>query len=90
MSQTNCNHISVTGHGLSDSRFARCTRVLPHSIKTAVRFLKPKANPKTRGRMIDGQFRVYWVSSHRSRSGVKYNRLLRLRRRLFINREQRK
>lgn len=40
--------------------------------------------------MISGKLRVCLVSGHRSRSGVKFNRLMRLRRRLFINREQRK
>jgi len=87
--QTNCNHISVTGHNLSDSRFARFNGVFPNSIKTAVGFLQPGAHQKTSGGMIDGKFRVYWVSSHRSPAGVKYNRLMCLRRRLFINREQR-
>lgn len=88
MNQTNRHHLSTNGDTLSASRFARCTEMLPHSIQTAVSFLSPHQKPKTKGAMMDGRFRVYWVSSHKSPQGVKYRRLLRLRRRLFINREQ--
>ncbi|WP_375191825.1 hypothetical protein [Marinobacter sp.] len=88
MSQTNRHHISVSGDSFSGSRFARRTVIFPKSIGTAVGFLNPGDKPKTRGAMLNGKFQVYWVSSHRSPSGVKYNRLLRLRRRLFMSNEQ--
>lgn len=88
MSQTNRHHLSVHGDTLSASRFARCTEILPHSIQTAVNFLSPYKAPKPKGAMMDGKFQVYWASSHRTPQGVKYRRLMRLRRRLFINREQ--
>lgn len=88
MTQTNCNHICTNGDNSSASRFARCTEILPYTIQTAVSFLSPYQAPKFRGAMMDGKFQVYSVSSHKSPQGVKYNRLLRLRRRLFINREQ--
>lgn len=69
------------------SRFARCHEVLPYTIQTAVNFLTP-LKPVPRGGMDDGKFRVYWASTHRSPGGVRYNRLLRLRRRLHTQRPQ--
>lgn len=37
---------------------------------------------KRKARMIDGRLRTVWTSMHLTPIGVKYNRLLRLRRRL--------
>jgi hypothetical protein len=88
MSLHNRHHLSTNGGNSSASRFARHAEILPHSIQTAVSFLSPYQGSKPRGAMMDGKFRVYWANTHRSAQGVKYNRLLRLRRRLFINREQ--
>lgn len=88
MNQTNRHHLFISGDNSSGSRFARCHELLPFTVQTAVSFLSPHQPSKPKGAMMDGKFRVYWASTHRSPQGVKCNRLMRLRRRLFINREQ--
>ncbi|WP_328186957.1 hypothetical protein [Marinobacter sp. OP 3.4] len=67
------------------NRFARCTEIMPYTLRVATSFLprEPFKESRTRGAMIDGKFRVYTVSGHCSRSGVKFNRLLRFRRRVL-------
>lgn len=88
MTQTNRHHLFISGDNSSSSRFARNYDPLPFTVQTAVNFLSQYQPSNPKGAMMDGKFRVYWASTHRSPQGVKYNRLMRLRRRLLINREQ--
>ncbi len=60
----------------------RHNEMLPYSVRTASRFLT-LSRPKMRAKMIDGKLCRYSPCQSRSRSGVKYNRLMRLRRRLL-------
>ena len=69
---------------MNHSRFARHTEILPYTVQTAINFLPLDRSPKFKGAMMGGKFQVYSVSKHRSRAGVKYNRLLRFRRRVLL------
>jgi hypothetical protein len=68
---------------MNPSRFARYYERLPYTIGKAVGFIRAGHEWKPKGRMIDGKFQVYYESAHLSKSGVQYNRLMRLRRRLL-------
>lgn len=53
---------------------------MSYTDKAAIKFLQRKRKPKKGAWFIDGKFMRGTYSTHLSRTGVKYNRLMRLAR----------